>query len=106
VGRFTGSCSFRRWALLLTVNGDADLKPFKTSLQQFRDRPTREELYVAGGHTEGPPVLTSVRGLQLLFVVFEEVGVDDEFSSLDEFLVDLLPVHGVLMVFTSTSIKI
>jgi hypothetical protein len=32
-------------------------------------------------------------------VVLEEVDVDDEFSSLDEFLVDLLPVHGVLMVF-------
>jgi hypothetical protein len=40
-----------------------------------------------------------VHGLQLLFVVLEEVDVDDEFSSLDEFLVDLLPVHGVLMVF-------
>ena len=58
-----------------------------------------EELYVAGGHLEGPPVLTSVRGLQLFFVVLEEVDVDDEFSSLDEFLVDLLSVHGVLMVF-------
>jgi len=40
-----------------------------------------------------------VRGFQLFFVVFEEVGVDDEFASLDEFLVDLLPVLGVLMSF-------
>jgi hypothetical protein len=32
-------------------------------------------------------------------VVLEEVGVEDEFSSSDEFLVDLLPVHGVLMFF-------
>jgi hypothetical protein len=32
-------------------------------------------------------------------MVFEEVGVEDEFSSSDEFLVDLLPVHGVLMGF-------
>ena len=58
-----------------------------------------EELYVAGGHTEGSPVFSLVRGLQFLFVVFEEVGVEDEFSSSDEFLIDLLPVHGVLMGF-------
>jgi len=58
-----------------------------------------EELYVAGCHLVGSPVLSSVRGLQLLFVVLEEVGVEEEFSSSDEFLVDLLPVHGVLMVF-------
>jgi hypothetical protein len=32
-------------------------------------------------------------------VVLEEVDVEDEFSSLDELLIDLLPVHGVLMGF-------
>jgi hypothetical protein len=30
-----------RRALLLAVNGNADLKPFKTILNQFRDRPAR-----------------------------------------------------------------
>jgi hypothetical protein len=40
-----------------------------------------------------------VHGLQLLFVVLEEVDVDDEFSSSDEFLVDLLPGYGILMIF-------
>ena len=49
-----------------------------------------EELDVAGGDPEGPPVLPSVRGLQFLFMVFEEVGVEDEFSSSDEFLFQLV----------------
>jgi hypothetical protein len=40
------------------------------------------------------------------FVVFEEVGVEDEFASSGEFLVDLLPVHGVLMGFYFNCIKI
>ena len=58
-----------------------------------------EELYDAGCYVVGSSVFSLVCGFQFFFVVFEEVGVDDEFASLDEFLVDLLPVLGVLMSF-------